>query len=355
MSQITRRSFVAGSTMALGTAVVRADSPPLRSKIKIGQIGVGHGHATKLAVYRRSADYDVIGIVEPDAELRRWAESQPAFQGLPWLDQEQLLNASGLKAVLVETRVRGLLDTAEACVAAGKHVHLDKPAGESLSQYRRLLNAAEKQNLLVQMGYMYRYNPAVILLRQALAQGWLGEPFEVSAVMSKVVAPADRLRFAPHAGGMMFELGCHIIDLVVGSMGKPDKVTAYPRHTSPLEDGLADNMLAVLEYAKATATVRATALEVDGFARRHLTVCGSEGTFHIQPLDDPAVRATFTSAHGEYRPGYQDIRFPKFERYIADAADMAAIVRGEKAPDFSHEHDLAVQETVLRASNVDLR
>lgn len=355
MNRITRRFFVAGSTVALCHAAANAEEPRRRTKTKIGQIGVGHAHASKLAVYRSSADYEVIGIVEPDAELRRSAEAQPAFQGLPWLTQEQLLNTPGLEAVLVETRVRDLLHTAEACVAAGKHVHLDKPAGESFSQYRRLLKDAAQTNLLVQMGYMYRYNPAVMLLREALAKGWLGEPFEVSAVMSKVVAPAARRKLAEYRGGMIFELGCHIIDLVLAVLGRPDKVTAFPRHTAPLEDGLMDNILAVLDYSRATATVRSTALEVDGFARRQLTVCGSEGTFHIQPLDDPAVRATFTTAHGEYRAGYQDIRFPKFERYVADAADMAAIVRGEKAPDFSYEHDLAVQETVLRASNVEVR
>ena len=38
-------------------------------KIKVGQIGVGHAHASKLSVYRASADYEVVGIVEPDAAV----------------------------------------------------------------------------------------------------------------------------------------------------------------------------------------------------------------------------------------------------------------------------------------------
>ena len=46
--------------------------------------------------------------------------------------------------------------------------------------------------LLVQMGYMYRYNPGVVLLRDFLKRGWLGDPFEVHTVMSKVVAPVGR-------------------------------------------------------------------------------------------------------------------------------------------------------------------
>lgn len=322
-----------------------------KGKIKIGQMGVGHAHASKLEVYRRLADYEVVGIAEPDAALRKQAEEHAAFKGLPLLSEDQLLATPGLAAVLVETRVRDLLDTAEKCIATGKHIHLDKPAGTSLPQYRRLLEAAAKQKLLVQMGYMFRYNPAVILLRQFLKEGWLGDVFEVHTVISKVVPPAQRQELAEFSGGMMFELGCHVIDLVVSILGKPQRVLPFPRSSGP-KDGLADNMLAVFEYGRATASVRSSALEVDGGSRRHLTVCGTQGTFHIQPLDSPSVRLTLDRDRGEYKKGTHEIAMPKFTRYVADAADMARIIRGEKEADFSYEHDLAVQETVLAASGM---
>lgn len=54
-------------------------------------------------------------------------------------------------------------------------------------------------------------------------------------------------------------------------------------------DTFQDNMLAVFEYPKATATVKSSGVEVEGFLRRQFTVCGTEGTFHIQPLDKPSV------------------------------------------------------------------
>lgn len=352
MYLLSRRSFLAAPLGAALASQVSQAAPPGKERIKIGQIGVGHAHASKLAVYRRSPDYEVVGIVEPDAELRKQAESQAVFQGLPWLTREQLLDTPGLQAVLIETRVSELLDNAEVCVAAGKHVHIDKPAGESLPQFRRILDAAKQQRRLVQMGYMYRYNPGVVLLRELLAKGWLGEVFEVHAVMSKVVPPDQRRKLAEYPGGMMFELGCHIIDLVLGVLGRPQAVHAYPRHSSSLDDGLADNMLAVFEYPQATATVRTSALEVEGGQRRHLVVCGSEGTLHIQPLDDPAVRVAFSQPRGAYRRGYQDVRLAKYERYVDDAADMARIIRGEKQADFTYDHDLAVQETVLKASGL---
>ena len=108
--------------------------------------------------------------------------------------------------------------------------------------------------------------------------------------------------------------------------------------------------MGVVENRRRSATARAaSAVEVDGSARRHLTVCGTEGTFHIQPLDNPAVRVSLSKDRGDYKRGGQDIKLPKYERYVADAADMAKVIRGEKASDYPPEHDLAVQEALLKA------
>ena len=59
----------------LGKAVraVEEKDRKRQPRIKVGQIGVGHAHASKLSVYRRSDDFEVVGIVEPDACLRERA------------------------------------------------------------------------------------------------------------------------------------------------------------------------------------------------------------------------------------------------------------------------------------------
>jgi predicted dehydrogenase len=159
---------------------------------------------------------------------------------------------------------------------------------------------------------------------------------------------------AEYRGGILFELGCHVLDLVIGLMGKPDQVTAFNQHASSIEDDLMDNMLAVLQYPRAIATIKSSAQEVEGFARRHLVVCGSGGTFHIQPLDNPSARVALSKPRGPYKAGYQDVTFPKYTRYVADAADMARIIRGEKNSDFSYEHDLLVQRTLLEACQLPM-
>ncbi|MEE3221077.1 MAG: Gfo/Idh/MocA family oxidoreductase [Planctomycetota bacterium] len=322
------------------------------AKIKYGQIGVGHAHASKISAYRGSKDYEVIGVVEPDPQLRAGAAKSSAYRDLKGMTVEQLLNTPGLQVVGVETRVRDLLNTAEKCVAADKHVHIDKPAGESLPQFKRILDAAARKHLAVQMGYMYRYNPAFVMLRDMVKKGWIGEPFEVHTVMSKLVGAGTRKHLAQYAGGTIFELGCHLIDQVVAFLGAAEKIHAFARHSSKLEDNLKDNMLAVFEYPQATASVRSSVNEVDGFARRHFVLCGSEATVHIQPLDNPKMQLALNGPQGRFRRGYQEVTFPKYVRYVDDAADLARVIRHEKDPDFTYEHDFTVQKSVLLASGL---
>jgi len=353
---LTRRNLLAaaaGSFPAL-TGLTAEGKKPLRYL----QIGVGHAHASKISVYAGSRDWEVVGIVEEDPELLQKAKSNPVYQPFPFFTLEEALNLPDLDVIGVETRVRDLLRYARVAVDKGCHVHLDKPAGADLAEYRTLMHSADRNGLVVQMGYMFRFNPAVQLMHRMLRAGWLGEVFETHAVMSKQMPAADRKAVGEFTGGTMFELGCHIIDLTVGVLGRPEKVHSHPRRVlATADDSLTDNMLAVFEYPGATATVRSTALEVEGFSRRQFTVCGTDGTVHVQPLDRPSVTISLSKERrfeGEdhvYPRGTSEIRFETpYPRYVGDAADLAATVRGEKENSYPSSQDLAVQETVLAAA-----
>ena len=141
-----------------------------------------------MATFRKLSDhYEVVGIAESDPELRKKRGKDPAYQGLTWMTEEQLLNTKGLQAVAVEVNSGDdrLMDITGRCIDAGMHVHLDKPGGESFSAFKKVLDEAGRRNLTVQLGYMYRNNPAVQFCLRAVREGWLGQVFEVHCVMSK--------------------------------------------------------------------------------------------------------------------------------------------------------------------------
>jgi predicted dehydrogenase len=353
-----RRAFLsqlgqAGLVAATGGTTRRMRAAENKPRLRIGQIGTGHAHADgKLGTLLRSADFEVVGVVEPDEQLRRAAARRRDYQQVRWLSEEELLNTPGLRAVAVETQVKDLLAAAARCVSAGMHVHLDKPAGESLAGYRRLLDDATRRGLTIQMGYMFRYNHGFELCFQAAREGWLGRIFSIEAVIGKASAASERAKLLPYRGGTMFELGCHLIDAVVTVLGKPQDVVAHARHSGVFADDLLDNQLATLTYPDALVTVRSSLIEVAGTSRRQFVVCGDAGTIDIRPLEPPAVRLALTQPRGEFKAGAQEVKVPHLPRYAADFVDLARVIRGEKAFAWSPAHDLAVQETVLRASGL---
>lgn len=355
MSIINRRDFltstgVAALGLSLGASGSRAANVD-KEKIKIGQIGTGHAHASGVFSQLRQVtdDFELVGIVENDPQRRKALGD--TFQNVKLISEEQLLNTPGLQAVVVETEVEDLLPTARRCVAAGMNIHLDKPAGENLEDFNSLLEEVQSRKLHLQMGYIYRYHPAFQFCYRAVAQGWFGDVFELHAVMSKKVGASSRKYLSRFEGGSMFEIGCHVIDAMVRVFGQPNTTTAYARKTHPNRDPLVDNQLAVFDYPNAIASIRSSLVEYDGGQRRQFTVCGEFGTFDLRPLGGNRFRLALEKPREGYKTGYQDVTLPDGPGIFVSAfRDMAAVLRGEKENDYPLSHELAVHETILRAS-----
>jgi predicted dehydrogenase len=328
------------------------------NKIKIGQIGIGHNHGEgKMQAVRHFPElFEVVGVAETDPEWISKRSQLPVYQGLTWMTPDELLAIDGLDAVLVETDVWNLVPTAQKCLDAGKHIHLDKPAGEDLAEYTTLLETARRKQLVVQLGYMYRYNPAVQYCLDAVRQGVLGDILSIDAAMCTEHPAVFRNWLKHFRGGTMYIFGCHLIDLILLLGGKPDRVVPYQKHT--LLDGIdvCDNGLAILEYARGVATVRTSSFEVNGYGRRQLVVCGSQGSIEIKPLERPTVLAL---THKDYSNPYQDARriieLPAGgERYDAMIRDLAQMIRGELVNPYTYEHERLVQQVTLQACGIDV-
>lgn len=331
-----RRSFL----LACGSTAFAAGGGG--GKLRIGQIGTEHAHAAgKMAAMRSLTDlWEVVGVA-----------AEKGYDGVPLLTEAQLLGTPDLKAVAVETRVEDSCATALRCIQAGKHVHLDKPGALKHDDFKTMRLEAEGRGLTVQMGYMLRYNPAFVLLFQAVREGWLGEITEIDAAMGKLADTKQRGVIGALPGGGMFELACHVMDAVVTLLGKPQSVTGFSTPTR--DDGVKDNQMAVLQYAKATAVIRCNHTDPFGGPRRRFNVTGTEGTFEIVPLESGKVNLSITKARGSYRKGTQSFQLevPK-DRYAGEFADLAHVVCGEKKLAWDATHDIAVHETVMRAAGV---
>ena len=233
--------------------------------IRMAQYGIGHAHASgKADAMKRNPDVDFRGIFEPNSQIRAERGNASAYEDVHWFKStEEMLDDDSIVAIAVEGRVRDNLSFARECVERGKHVWLDKPAGDDLEEYRKILTMAREKKLLMQMGYMFRYNSGFEFIFDRLRDGSLGEIFSVRGRMSSNIPEKSQIELAHHQGGMMFELLCHLIDIVVALLGRPDKVTAFLRNDVSTTPGFCDNTMAVFGYEKAIASLESAAMQPD--------------------------------------------------------------------------------------------
>ncbi|MBE6600609.1 MAG: Gfo/Idh/MocA family oxidoreductase [Ruminococcaceae bacterium] len=320
-------------------------------KIKLGQIGIGHNHGEpKMKAARRFPElFEIVGFAEENECWVEKREKNAGYEGLKRMSVDEVISKSD--AILVESDVWDLTKYAKMCVDAGKHIHMDKPASGTLEEYKAVLDTAKRKDLVVQLGYMYRYNPAVRKCFEHIKNGDLGEIYSINAEMS-TFHPVDYKRWLTNfGGGIMYILGSHLVDLIVYMLGEPNKITAFLKQTGLDGIDFADNNLAVLEYDKALARIFVSSVEVNGYGRRQLVVSGSRGTVNICPLENPIHMTYSDTSLTDKTYGDVHIDVPVEDhtangRYDGMMQDFYAYIVGAKQNPFTYEHDYLVQKVL---------
>ena len=333
---MTRRGFA-----ALALAV------PHR-KIRAAMIGTGHGHAhSKILALQSMPGYEFAGVCRPDKDDPAIG---PAFAKVQWLSVAEILNDSTIEMVAMEfADAERNLHFARQCVSAGKCVHLDKPPGADIGGLRALLDDARRRGLAVQMGYQWRYHPAMQAAIEAARKGWLGRVYRFRASIDKPILADERRHLAKYRGGMMFSEGCHLVDRATALLGKPARVNGFIRHHSPTPDGLADNNLIVLEYPSALAEISLAGFDPHGNQHRYVEILGTNGSAKASPFAPVRLMVTLKEPMGPYRAGGQTLEPPSPPGlpYTPDFAELAAVMRTGAAPGYTAEHDLMTHEVLL--------
>jgi len=125
--------------------------------------------------------------------------------------------AADVDAVVVATTHDQLAAIALGAVKSGKHVLVEKPAGISPDEVRRIAEEAAKRNVVVKVGFNHRFHPALRKAREMVDQGALGELFFIRGRYGHGGRPGYeqewRCRPELSGGGELIDQGSHLIDL----------------------------------------------------------------------------------------------------------------------------------------------
>lgn len=330
-------------------------------KVKIAQIGINrYSHAIEVfnSLKRQKDIFEFVGIVLPENEKETMPHKYEQVKDFPELTLQQVLEDPTIEAVAIETDEIYLTKYALLAAGAGKHIHMEKPGGRELSQFEELIKLVKQTGKVFHTGYMYRYNPYIIDLLERVRAGELGQILSVEAQMNCIHPRQLRQWLGQLPGGMMFYLGCHLVDLILLLQGQPKSVLAL--NTSTHQNTEAEDFgMAVFTYENGVSFAKTTAREIGGYARRQLVVTGTEATVEIKPLEMFIPQVGHFTEKTEYtEKAWNDrgVRFktPIFNRYDGMMAGFASYVRGEKENPYTPDYELELYKLVLRACGVEL-
>ncbi|MBQ9131496.1 MAG: Gfo/Idh/MocA family oxidoreductase [Clostridia bacterium] len=336
--------------------------------VRIAQIGVNrYSHAPEIfyTMAHHPEMFEVVGYALVEDERETCADKiEKYFAGYPELTLEEILEDPTIEAVAVETDEIHLTKYAQMAAEAGKHIHMEKPGSQNLADFERLIQTVKQNGKTFHIGYMYRYNPLIAQAIERAKNGEFGHIYSVEAHMSRLDDRACREWFGSFRGGMMFYLGCHLLDLVLQLQGVPTRV--IPLNTATGIDGVdtEDLGFAVLQYPNAISVIRMGGTEIGGGKRRQLVICGSKATLEIRPLEGsapPNNGAKFevcteqdeTRLDVEGKQVRTHTKSQPFQRYEAMLRAFAEMVRGERENPYTCDYELTLFQTLLRCCGVE--
>ena len=334
-------------------------------KIKIAQIGTGHDHAfasiETLKYYSNLFDLVGYAVVPEDSgntDAFGFEGNKKSYEGVKRLSLDEILNYEGLDAVCIETEDSALTKYALMAAEKGLHIHMDKPGGISDEEFDKLVDTVSEKHLVFHTGYMYRYNPAVLQLKEDIKNGKLGDIISVEAQMNCIHSRSKREWLGNYPGGMLYFLGCHMIDLVYSIMGEPLEIIPLSC-SSGLDTTATDFGMVVFKYKNGVSFAKSTAIEVGGFERRQLVVVGTKGTVELCPFEwlsqgrTDVLTPQVTKVRECYSPNWHEKgKLHDSEvhgRYDAMFRNFADYIRGDKQNPFDYEYERKLHKLILKA------
>jgi predicted dehydrogenase len=206
-------------------------------EIGVGIIGtgfMGKAHASAYravsGIYPHSLRPFLQVVADVDAAAAERAYAQFGFRRRT-TDWKALVIDPDIEIVSITTPSVVHREMALAAIAAGKHVHCEKPIAPSAAAAKDMMDAAEAASLVTQVGYNYIKNPLLVLAREMVGGGELGEIISFRGIHAEdyMADPeiAHNWRVDPRGGaGAIADLGSHIIGLARFLLGPISAVHA---------------------------------------------------------------------------------------------------------------------------------
>src|ERR1700730_13929054 len=129
--------------------------------LKVGVFGVGHLGKFHLNNWKEIKGVELVGFYDPNDTAAQ--EVSEKYQLVRFLNADQLMDACDLVDIIAPTHLHFSL--CEMAIRKGKHVFVEKPLANSMTEARELVKLVKESNVKLQVGHVERFNPAFLAIQ----------------------------------------------------------------------------------------------------------------------------------------------------------------------------------------------
>lgn len=289
-------------------------------KLRVGVIGVGYLGKFHAEKYARMEQVELVGVADINAS--RATETARRYHTQAFTDHRQLLN--GVDAVSVVVPTPAHFAVGMDFLRHDVDVLIEKPLTTSLAEADELIRISEERGLIVQVGHLERYNPAVIALRNYVERPLFIESHRLSTFKPRCTDVS-----------VVLDLMIHDIDIILNFV--QSDVAQIHAAGAPVTSDQVDIANARLQFANG-CVANVTASRISTRNQRKIRVFQKKGYISVDFAKREIVRIQPNcEATGGLLPG-MDIQQHCFTASDALEDELRAFVenvRGRRAPSVS--------------------
>lgn len=190
--------------------------------LRVACVGMGWWSDVLADAIMRSGKLEIIACYSRSADKRATFAAKYGCRSAP--SYEEILADPAIEAIVNTTPNDAHLSTTSAAAAAGKHVFLDKPIANTVSDGRAITQACAKAGVVLGLGYQRRRENQFRWIRNQIEQGTFGQLVNAEANISrdrlgKIDLSSWRYQAVGMPGGVMLQIGIHYADVLEYIMG----------------------------------------------------------------------------------------------------------------------------------------
>lgn len=241
--------------------------------VKIGIIGIGKWGKNHLRSLL-DIDCNLIGISDVDIKKKKLAEK---FGVKFFQNYKQLLDEVDAVTVTAptDTHYQIVID----CLNTGKHVLVEKPIATTSEQSEELVSLAKSKNLILSVGYLFRFNNAIKRVKELLKE--IGE---IQYITCRYIHSTKPPRTD---SGAILNLGIHPMDILNFITGKkPIKIFAKKKNL--LSKQFEDSAVVMFDYGEFFATIEVSCTHPE--KKRDIWIIAEKEKIYVDYFDQKVIR-----------------------------------------------------------------